>query len=108
MQQYRVFINGKNFLVKFAGEAKKLGFFTTRLVQAPDAKTAEETAVQMLRDRKALRDVVLNDRDDPPLMHVEKIDVALLCDEPERPQPGLVWYAEDGSDLTQVEAAPGE
>ena len=26
MRQYRVFINGKNFLVKFAAETKRVGF----------------------------------------------------------------------------------
>jgi hypothetical protein len=49
MNQYRVFINGRNFLVRFAGEVKKVGFYTTRFVRAPDVTTAEESAVQMLR-----------------------------------------------------------
>lgn len=98
MKQYSVFINGRNFLVRVSGEAKKLGFYTTRFVQAADVKAAEDAAVQMLRGQKALRGVVLNDRSDPPTMHVDKITE--LTEEPQRCQPGLVWYAEDGTDLT--------
>lgn len=98
MKQYSVYINGRNFLVRFSGEAKKLGFYTTRFVQAEDAQAAEDAAVQMLRGQRSLREVVLNDRSDPPTMHVEQITE--LTEEPQRCQPGLVWYAEDGTDLT--------
>jgi hypothetical protein len=105
MKQYKVFINGTNFLVKFSGQAKKVGFYTTRFVRAADAKAAENMAVQMLRDQKSLREAVLNDRSDPPVMHVEKIfEAELFGDEAEPRQVGLVWYAEDETDLTQLES----
>jgi hypothetical protein len=105
MKQYKVFINGTNFLVKFNGQAKKVGFYTTRFVRAADAKAAENMAVQMLRDQESLRGVVLNDRSDPPLLQVENIfEAELSGGEPEPRQVGLVWYAEDGTDLTQLES----
>ncbi len=40
MKRYKVFINGTNFLVKLDRQAKKLGFYTTRFVRAPDARAA--------------------------------------------------------------------
>ena len=102
MKHYRVFINGTNFLVKLDDEAKRMGFYATCFVESSDAEAAEDLAVQMLRDRKSLRDLVLNDRGDPPLMKIESIvELASAFDETQRPQPGLVWYAEDGTDLTQ-------
>jgi hypothetical protein len=107
MKQYKVFINGTNFLVKFNGQAKKVGFYTTRFVRAVDAKAAENIAVQMLRDQKSLRETVINDQSDPPLLHVEKMFEAELPDgEPEPRHVGLIWYAEDGTDLTQLQSAP--
>jgi hypothetical protein len=105
MKQYKVSINGTNFLVNFSGRAKKVGSFTTRSVRASDAEAAEIMAVQMLRDQKSLRDVVVNDRSDPPLMKVENIfEAELSGDEPEPEQVGLVWYTEDGTDLTKSES----
>ena len=103
MKHYRVFIHGKNFLLRFGGKPKKVGFYTTRVVEATDEKAAENAAVLTLRQRQSLRDVVLNDRTDPPLMFVEEItEVAISTEEAQRPEPGLVWYAEDGTDLTQI------
>jgi hypothetical protein len=103
MKHYCVSINGTNFLIKFDGEPKKMGFYATCFVDASDTKAAEDLAVQMLRDRKSLRDVVLNDRADPPRMYVENIaEGDLAFDEIQRTQPGLVWYAEDGTDPTQT------
>lgn len=100
MKHYRVFIHGKNFLLRSAGQPTKVAFYTTRVVQAADEKAAENAAVETLRQRQSLRDVVLNDRTDPPLMYVEQItEVAVSAEEAQRPQPGLVWYAE--SEITK-------
>lgn len=105
MKQYKVFIHGTKFLVKFGGQAKKVGFYTTRFVRAADAEAAEDNAVQMLREHEPLRESVLNDRSDPPMLHVEKMfEAELTGEEPEPCQIGLVWYAEDGTDLTQLES----
>ena len=104
MKHYRVSINGTNFLVKLDGESKKMGFYATCFVEASHVKAAEYVAAQMLRDRKSLRDVVLNDPADPPLMNIENIvELVSAFDETQRPQPGLVWYVEDGTDVRQTE-----
>jgi hypothetical protein len=107
MKQYKVFIHGTNFLVKFSGQPKKVGFYTTRFVRAANAEAAVDIAVQMLRDQESLRESVLNKPSDRPQLHVEKMfEADLAGDEPEPRQVGLVWYAEDGTDLTQLQAAP--
>ena len=58
MKQYSVYINGRNFLVRFSGEARAWPVLTTRFVQAEDDEAAEDAAVEMLRGQRSLREVV--------------------------------------------------
>ena len=91
MPKYRVQIDAKNFLVNMDGATAKYGFITYRFVDAPDPVAAENSAVQMIRDDQELRDLVLNDKNDPPVMDVEEIAEIESADaSPE--QPGRVWY----------------
>jgi hypothetical protein len=95
MPAYRVEINGENFLIEMGGRVAKHGFVTTRIVEAAEPGAAEDSAVQMLRDTKRLRDLVRNEPDDPPVMDVTSI-VELGSDGANVDRrPGLVWYEEN-------------
>lgn len=94
MPGYQVHINGQNFLINSDGNISRHGFFTYRFVEAPDPKSAENAAVQMIRDTQRLRDVVLNAPNDPPVMDVTEILEIELNGESEIDQPGFVFYAE--------------
>jgi hypothetical protein len=92
MPKYRVQIDAKNFLLNLDGATAKYGFITYRVVDAPDPAAAENSAVQMIRDDHELRDLVLNEKNDPPVMDVEEIVEVETVDDASQGQPGRVWY----------------
>jgi len=91
MPHYRVFLNGRNFSLKVDDRVQRLGFFTFRVVEAADGVEAERLALEMLRQDRWLTDATLNDRSDPPTIHVEEVVEAEPPDEGER-TPGLSFY----------------
>ena len=54
MPHYRVFLNGQNFWLEFDQRRRRVGFFTTRFVEAADQRTAETAAVGALRAERKL------------------------------------------------------
>jgi hypothetical protein len=72
MSKWRVLLNGMDFWLHFDGKPSRMGFFTTRIVEAPDAVSAELAAVEMLRREVALRAPV-NSAEDPPMIRAEEI-----------------------------------
>ena len=93
--KYLVEINGQNFLIEGDGNIAKHGFVTLRFVEAVDPPSAEDAAVQMLRDTQSLRDLVKNDAEDPPVMDVTQIAELETFDGIETLEPGFVWYEEN-------------
>jgi hypothetical protein len=95
MRKFRVRLQGCNFLIRVAGGGEsKHGFYTNRFVEPDDENAAELLAVDQLRRRQSLRDVVLNEPNDPPRILLE--DVAELASFEGLPSldQGLVWYPE--------------
>jgi hypothetical protein len=92
MPVYRVEINAKNFLVDLGGTVAKYGFVTHRFVTADDAASAENAAVEVLRNDGELRSMVKNQPGDPPVMDVtEIIELDGQANQP-LGQPGRLWY----------------
>ena len=56
------------------GKPERLGFFTTIFVEAVTEQSAEERAVQLIREDRHLRDKVLNNQKDPPMVFAEEIE----------------------------------
>ena len=48
MKTFRVFLRGENFILTFDGQQTRLGFYTTRFVQANNPEGAELIAVDLL------------------------------------------------------------
>ncbi len=71
---YRVQIDGQNFLIDMDGAVDKYGFITWRVVQAAEPHAAEKAAVEMLRNDQSLHRLTLNDPGDPPVMDVLEIE----------------------------------
>ena len=74
MNIYRVLVHGKNFLMTIDKKATKLGFYTTRFVEAANELEAETVTMSILRQDEYLRGAVLNTTDDPPMMYVEETE----------------------------------
>jgi hypothetical protein len=47
-------IRGENFILELDGEAKRLGFYTTRFVEASAASEAEKKAIAQIREDRRL------------------------------------------------------
>jgi hypothetical protein len=102
MRKFRVQLQGCNFLVAVVGKGEaKRGFFTNKFVEAEDERTAELLAVNELRAKLSLRDVVRNLPNDPPRILVEEItEVASFNGLPTLDQ-GLVWYLGDADSASK-------
>lgn len=55
MAFFRVVIGGENFPGQLVGEAGPVGFYTIRFVEAADAETAADVALQTLRAESKLQ-----------------------------------------------------
>jgi len=94
MAVWKVYLNGRNFLINFDRTPTRLGFYATRYVTADDSQSAEDSAVQCIRDE--LRDIVLNDKADSPMIYAE--EVVQIGPEDDRPAgSGFTYYSEQES-----------
>lgn len=94
--KYRVRLNGANFLMNQDDKVCRLGFYTTRFVEAGTPEEAEKRAVQLVRDDGKLKAAVLNDKADPPMIYLEEIDELVSFDGIEPPGGGYTFFLEDG------------
>ena len=74
MKNFRVFVRGQNFLINLDDRDQKVGFYTTRYVEAPNEEAAEYAVMDMLRGDPKLAKGVLNDKSDPPVMFAEEVE----------------------------------
>ena len=75
MTQFRVLLRGANFLMDVDGKPTRIGFFTTRFVQANNRDGAELLAIDLIRSDKWLRGTVSNSPSDPPGIFAEEVEV---------------------------------
>jgi hypothetical protein len=71
---YRVLLRGENFLIDVDEKRTRMGFFTTRFVQADNREGAELLAVDLIRNDGWLKGAVSNPRTDPPVIFAEEIE----------------------------------
>lgn len=98
MKKFRVFIRGENFLINLDGVEQKLGFYTTRYVEAHDEEAAEYLVMDMLRDDPKLAKGVLNDKADSPMMYAEEVEELASFEGRPFPGTGFAFYSEEESD----------
>jgi hypothetical protein len=94
MPGFRVLINGRNFLLNFDGEARRVGFYATRFVEAATADEAESAAVELLRGDELLREGTLNEQTDTPMIYVEEIVEVSGWKKDEEVNTGFSFYTE--------------
>jgi hypothetical protein len=97
MKKYKVFVRGQNFLLNLDGKAAKVGFYTTRFVEAQNDHKAEENAISTLRNDPDLRDRVLNEKTDAPMLFAEEIEELDSFDGLTLPGTGFSFYTDDGA-----------
>ena len=98
MKKFEICIKGKNFLVKINDKAKKHGFYAARPVEARDTTEAVDAAMNSIRAE--LKQDVLNDESDPPIMCIEDLyqvysfEESMEIGEIKVPTKGFVWHEE--------------
>src|SRR4051794_20104528 len=95
MRKYKVTLEGRNFLLARAEGQGKHGFYTIRFVEAADGQGAEAAAVEQLRARPGLREMTLNEREDPPTMYVAGVEELASFEGLKSLDQGLIWFPED-------------
>jgi hypothetical protein len=96
MKRFKVKLHGKNFLLNFDGELKKVGFYATKFVKAENPQEAEKIAIILIHQDPNLRDTVLNKNTDRPTINMEEIkEVSFLKFFIEKSTTGFTFYPED-------------
>jgi hypothetical protein len=103
MKKYRVLVRGENFLMNLENADRKLGFFTTRFVEAEDSEQAEFAAMETLRADRSLSGQVLNDRSDPPMMYADEIEELESFDGYSAPGTGLAFFESESDPANDAE-----
>jgi hypothetical protein len=96
MKKYKVMLEGHNFLIKIEDDAKKYGFFTTRVVEARDEEEAGQKAIEILRNDTDLVALIQNEESDSPTMFVEKVEELKGFSRIRVPRTGFVWFPDEG------------
>lgn len=91
-KKFRIYINGINFLIRFEGKLEKHGFFTTRYTEGNNESEAELVAIDLIRDE--LKEIVLNQKSDPPVLNVQETVELESFENVDIPGRGFTWYEE--------------
>ena len=90
-RKYRVFVNGQNYWLHIDGRLQKTGFYTTRFVEAQDAKEAEDIAVELVRNDSKLMVGLFNEQGDPPMLYAEEAEEVDALE----PAHGYAFYSKE-------------
>ncbi len=80
--------------MKVDGQPKRMGFYTTRFVEADTPEEAESQAVQLVREDSKLREAVHNEKSDPPMIYLEEIGILESFEGINLPGTGYTFYEE--------------
>jgi hypothetical protein len=97
MPRFRILIHGQNFLLDVEGKQERLGFYTPRFVDAPDAEMAERVAMEDFRTSAQGRELIaaaLNPPDDPPVLEGRIIESVTAAMGAGPPIGELAFYSE--------------
>jgi hypothetical protein len=93
MPWYRVMVNGEHFFFDVDGEAKRMGFYSARFVEAPGNTEAEELAIAQIHEDRRFG-AQLEEDDGLATLTVEEVSEV---DETKVPEvrPGMTLYLEE-------------
>ena len=93
MNKFKIIVEGKNFNILIENAVQKCGFFTTRFVEADSLDSAENTALDLIREE--LKGMVLNEEDDPPSLFFDQIEEIKSFGDHQVPGTGFTWYLDN-------------
>ena len=93
-KNFRVLINGQNLSIDLEGTVRKVGFYTTRLVEADTPEEAKASSIDLMRTDARLLTLMRNAPDDPPVFLIDEISEPI--DELDQvSDTGFSFYRED-------------
>lgn len=93
MSFYRVMLHGENFLVIFDGKLKRVGFYTTRDVEADSFADAARKAVELVKNEYRLKDSYA-EKNESPTVSVKEMRL-VMPNEKHLENRGYTFYKED-------------
>ena len=93
MKKYVVIVLGKNFLINRDDKIQKLGFFTTRYISVENQSQALNTALDLIREE--LKDVVLNEFSNPPIMFQDDLYEVDSFGDANAPGGGFTFFPDE-------------
>jgi hypothetical protein len=96
MRNFKVTLNGKNFLLDLNGEPMKFGFHATRYVKAETPEEASKIAIIRIHQHRILQESVMYEGADRPVIDILEIkEVNSLKFMLKKSESGLEFYSED-------------
>jgi len=92
MPYFRVLLDGENIWLHMEGRQQRMGFFTTRFVEAASMDEARKVAVSHFHSEKKLKS--LNPPDDPPRVIVREVERVKKTEVP-RIVHGFAFFPEE-------------
>ena len=86
-------MNGSNFLIQTESGLEKHGFFQNIFIESENSESAEDKAVEIIRNSD-IREIVKNKPDDPPMIYLEEITELENFDGVEQLIQGRSFYLE--------------
>lgn len=94
MKNFRALINGQNLSIELDGKVRKVGFYTTRRVEADTREEAQASSIDLMRTDARLLTLLRNALDDPPVFLIDEIS-ELIDDFDQVSDTGFSFYRED-------------
>ena len=96
MTTYLVRLNGQNFLIDGDEGPRKKRFCSTQLVEAEDQDRAETLARELIINDPRLKDSVLNQESDPPMIYIESVsEISAMAYDAQNRAHSFYWENED-------------
>src|SRR5690606_33902531 len=101
MRRFRVSLRGRDFVLTLDRERQRLGFHTTRVVEAASAAEARERALALLAEHAAVARPTNGPEDPAPVVLVDAVEPLPWWARVPARQPGLAFYPEDASETAE-------
>ncbi len=92
MRKYKVVVEGNSYKTARGNRPRRLGFYTTRFIEARDCSTAKTTALELVTEE--LGQIVRNNPEEAPHIDVSQLDEIDSFAGCEVPGSGFTWYME--------------
>ena len=102
LKGYKVLIEGRNLLVRIEGEKQKVGFYTTRIVEARNSSDAGKVAIDLILQNSLMKNELLNESNDAPIIDVDKVERIYDLDRLDEKPPGFSFYLEVGENRDET------